>query len=576
MIELFSYQQKAIECILSDPCHSQLISMPTGTGKTITFLKAAEIIKKKCLILVHREELLNQTYDKAKLCGFKEDAISLISSESKPELKSLNIGMVQSLARNLNRYRAEEVEMMIVDEAHHSTADSYREIFDHFKVFDLKKILLGFTATPLRGDKKCLSSIYSSHSYKMTLAEATQNGYICPVHGVRVQIDKELSDIENTGGDYKLDQLDKIMNCEAVNRVVADRCQHLERVPAIIFCTSVDHAQKISDLLNEKERKAAVVSYKSTKKELESIFERLKKGELEFITNAVKLSEGFDYPPIQTIVSIRPTRSPVLYKQMIGRGLRKSEGKYDCLVMEFCGNDPNMICWEDIDQNSTFQSFTESQRKSREDAIGFYRNRFGNPDLKIMDVRLSPFQFYECKIRRFCKYKKNYRYIPFTDGFMIGEMRPQKGAAAYGGGNEIFGYLCLWRRPFKSFYVWDGGAYIGNKNDGNNQELARNGYMRCFQNKDLERNLLAYADHQPDPLGKWYPSEEEPMTAKQKNFFKNPLKLSARKAEMHLEDCAIKQAIERFWIQQKMPDIDSDAVKEGTATSQVYELTGVY
>lgn len=576
MIQLFSYQHKAIESILSDPSHSQLISMPTGTGKTITFLSVAQLLGKKCLILVHREELLNQTYDKAKLCGFKEDDISIISAEKKQSANLLNIGMVQSLSRNLDKYKSEDIELIIVDEAHHSIANSYREIFDHFKVFHQKKKLLGFTATPLRGDKKCLSSIYLSHSYKMTLAEATQNGYICPVHGIRIYIDRELEDIENTGGDYKIDQLDRIMNCDVINNIVAERCQHLERIPALVFCTSVDHAQKIADLLNLKNRKAAVVSYKTPKKEIESIFYLLKSGEIEFITNAVKLSEGFDYPPIQTVISARPTRSPVLYKQMIGRGLRKSEGKYDCLVMEFCGNDPTMICWEDIDQNATFQSFTESQRKSREDALSFYHNRFGNPHIRILDVRISPFQFYECKIRRFCKYKKYYRYIPFNRGFLVGEIRPASSGPPGLSGKEIYGYLCLWEKTFKSFYVWDGGSYIGNAAFQQNQNLKKSSLGLALEVTDLERNLRVWADCQPDPLSKWYPSEEEPMTVKQKSYFKYPLNLSARKAEMHLEDCAIKQAIEKYWIEQKMPDVDSNEVDSGKITVKIYELTGIY
>lgn len=574
-MELYSYQQKAIESILSDPSHSQLISMPTGTGKTITFVSAAKILKKKCLILVHREELLQQTYDKAKLCGFSENDISIICAGKKEDLSLLNIAMVQTLCRNLQKYDPNAIEMIIVDEAHHSTASTYRTVFDHFKVFDQKKMILGFTATPLRGDKACLSSIYESHSFKMTLSEATQNGYICPVHGMRVIIDKELENIENTGGDYKIDDLDNLMNCDAINELVVERCQHLERVPALVFCTSVNHAQKISDLLKNKNRKAACVSYKTSKEELKSIFDDLKNGNLEFIANAVKLSEGFDYPPIQSIISVRPTRSPVLYKQIIGRGLRKSENKYDCFVLEFCGNDPKMINWEDIDNNATFQSFTDSQKKSRQEAAHFYLNRFGSPHVKILDVRVSPFQFYECKIRRFCRYRKDYRYIPFDKGFIVGEIRPDGGPRGLSG-KEIYGYMCLWKNPYKSFYVWDGGCEVGRSSRQQNQNLKSSSLGVAFEVPQLENNLKVYADYQPDPLGKWYPSEEEPMTAKQKSFFRNPLKLSARKTEMHLEDCAIKQAIQRYWIDQKMPNIDCDALESGKIAIKIYELSGIY
>lgn len=543
-MKLYSYQENAIEAILSDPSHSQLISMPTGTGKTITFLNAAKQLNKKCLILVHREELLNQTYDKARLCGFEENDISIICAGKKEHLSHLNIAMVQTLSRNLTRYKAEEIEMMIVDEAHHSTADSYRKIFDHFQIFEKRKTLLGFTATPLRGDNACLSSIYESHSFKMTLSEATQNGYICPVHGMRVIIDKELQEIENTGGDYKIDDLDKVMNCEAINQVVVERCQHLEKVPALIFCTSVDHAQKLAALLREKNRSAECVSYKTDKQELKIILDNLKSGKIEFITNAVKLSEGFDYPPIQSIISVRPTRSPVLYKQIIGRGLRKSEGKYDCFVLEFCGNDPKMINWEDIDNNSTFQSFTESQKKSREEALSFYHNRFTSPNVRILDVRISPFQFYECKIRRVVKFK-HFFYLPHDWGFTVFQLKksygPGKGADRESGFNlwcdEVF-----WKEKYMNFYIWGESDYLWYQPHG-------------WYSPMIPKLISNYASKQADgQMGRWYPSEEESVSGIQKKFLKSSLKLSARKTEMYIEDSAIKQALQKYWIDNAMKD----------------------
>ena len=366
-MKLYSYQERAIEAIESDPSHSQLISMPTGTGKTITFLNAAKRMSKRCLIIVHREELLNQTYKKAIDCGYDEVNISLICASKKEEIGELTISMVQTLSRNLDKYDASSIDMMIVDEAHHSTAKSYGDIFHHFKMFDERKKLLGFTATPLRGDKKLLGSIYNSHSFKMTLSEATQNGYICPVHGIRIDIKKSLENVDSSQGDYDLQQLDKIMNCDSINDVVVERCENLSKTPAIVFCTSVDHARILAKKLREKKRKAISVSYKTSKRALKIIYKWLYEGRIEFITNAVKLSEGFDYPPIQSIILVRPTRSPVLYKQMIGRGLRNFPGKYDCFVLEFSGNDPKMICWDDIDENSTFQSTTLKEKKSREE-----------------------------------------------------------------------------------------------------------------------------------------------------------------------------------------------------------------
>lgn len=575
-MKLYSYQENALLAIDSDPSHSQLISMPTGTGKTITFLAAIKRKNKKCLVLVHRNELLDQTREKAKTLGFLESDISVINSCEKGNLRLLTIAMVQSLNRNLDKYDPEEVEMIVIDEAHHATADSYKKVLKYFQVFEKKKMLLGFTATPLRGDKDCLGDIFQSHSFKMTLSEATQNGYICPVHGLRVDIRRSLENIDALGGDYNPEQLEKVMNCDSINELIVSRCEHLEKVPAIIFTTSVDHAEKLAALLKERGRKAASVSYRSTKDHLKKVFDDLKSGELHFITNAVKLSEGFDYPPIQTVILARPTRSPVLYKQMIGRGLRNHPEKYDCFVLEFSGNDPKMICWEDIDQNCTFQATTLEEKQSRKEALGTYRAKFGAERVKVIDVRVSPFKFYECNIRRIFGYRKEFRALPYHEGFCVFQfirVKKPKVSDIYGFNCHV--HMCFWEKMYKSFFVWDGGGPLW--------QQAEVGWTI----EECEKQALHFANCQAGGLSRWYPSEEEPITRKQKSFLKNPMNTSARKAEMHIEECAIKQAIQKYWIDSIMPEIDGENPEDETSTFKeitdrikhkrtIFQLTGVY
>lgn len=534
-MQLYSYQQRVLEAIANDPSHSQLISMPTGTGKTITFLHAIRSQKKRCLLLVHREELLKQSYEKALLCGFNAEEISLIRSSKKDPFSLLTIAMVQTLVKNLNDYRSEDVEMVVVDEAHHTPAKSYMDILHFFKVFDQKKLLLGFTATPLRGDKKQLENIFCSHSFKMTLSEATQNGYICPVHGLRVELEKTLANIDSKGGDYDLSALDHIMNCDVINDIVADKLEHSSRKPGIIFCVSILHAKAVASKLRKKKLRAISISYKTSKRALDRIFGLLRSGRIDYISNAVKLSEGFDFPALESIIMLRPTRSPVLYKQMIGRGLRRSKDKHDCLVIEFAGNDPKMICWDDIDENCTFQASSSSDIKSRSEAKTFYKQRFRSPAIAVIDVRVSHFKFYECKIRRLIKFRKKFRYVPFDEGFVVFEFKPINvtGGTFY----NNFCYMCMWKDPYKSFYIW-------NEGDLHFTQLGRT-------MQELEKMCLWYAESQPNGgLGKWYPSEEEPMTGKQRFLLPKTLTMSARKAEMFLEDRTIKKAITNFWIDQ--------------------------
>jgi len=548
MITLYPYQQNVLDAITSDPSPSQLISMPTGTGKTITFLSVVKKAGKKCLILVHREELLKQTYDKAIKLGFIEREISLITSQDKPKANVLNIAMVPTLVRNLDKYQPDDIEMMVIDEAHHATAPSYTRIIDHFKIKSSNKLLLGFTATPLRGDKDCLSSVFESHTFKMTLSEATQLGYIVPAHGIRISMDKGLADVENIGQDYDLSKLDKIMNCPEVNDLICDRCKHMNKVPGIIFCTSVDHARNISKGLRKCGRKAISVSYKTSKPMLKRIFDLLNRGRIEFITNAVKLSEGFDHPPIQTVIIARPTRSPVLYKQMIGRGLRNSPDKEECFVLEFSDSDPKMIKWEDIDENNSFQSFNEKSRVGRKAALDNYKTIFRNsPNVKILNVRESHFNFYECFIRRIVKFRKFYYYAPTQDGFAVFELIPSKSQCV--GMDRQYNFktsFLSWKEKYRSF------TFAG----GWKNEILYESHMG-YPIWSLVEKMDWMLDKQN--LAIWYPSELEPVRNSQKKIA-NQLMIkgemgSARRAQMLIEDTFIKRAIEQFWMKDKFPEV---------------------
>lgn len=545
-MKLFAYQEKVLEAVSVDPCHSQLISMPTGTGKTITFLHLAKSLNKRCLILVHREELLNQTYEKAKLCGYAEEEISLVNSEKKGEIRKLTIAMVQSLARNLSKYSPNDLDAIIVDEAHHATAPSYRNIFDHFQVFEQKKQLFGFTATPLRGDKSLLSNIFESHSFKLTLSEATKMGYICPVYGLRIQIDKALDQIETVQGDYDIQALDRIMNCDEVNNIVVEKCKNLRKTPGVIFCTSVDHAHTIASMLRKEGKKAISISYKTPKSTLARIYKMLNKGSVDYITNAVKLSEGFDHPPLQSVIIVRPTRSPVLYKQMIGRGLRKHPGKEDCCVLEFTGSDPSMMRWEDIDENATFQMISKQERISEKEARKQIAQKFGKK-IVILDVRLSPFNFYECFLIRLENYKKRFYYMPGKDRFLIFYLvDAEKQVKGYDKYFNVMVWHCVWNKEYEDFSLWTDGVlfyqYFG------------------YDIPTIERDIIWKYIH-VNPFGKWYPSEEDMITPRQKKILGHDSKHSARKAEFLIEDKCYRKLIEDYWINGKYSNIKEQLKK---------------
>lgn len=549
-MQLYDYQKNVIEACKGCESHSQLISMPTGTGKTITFLSLAKEYNKKTLILVHREELLRQTYEKARLCGYEERDVAIISAEKKEKLGLLNIAMVQSLNRNLEKYSCDDIELVVVDEAHHATANSYLNIFKYFKVFEDKKKIFGFTATPLRGDRDHLSNVFHSHPFKMTLSEATKLGYIVPVSGLRIEMNKSLSEIDMQQGDYDLQQLEKVMNCDSVNDIIVEKCKFLQKTPSIIFTTSVDHAEKLSKKLRENGRKAISVSYKTSKRTLSIIFRMLQRGSIDFITNAVKLSEGFDFPALKGVILARPTRSPVLYKQMIGRGLRNYPGKFDCYVLEFTSNDPKMMRWEDLDETATFQSSTEKQKRSYQEAKNHYLGLFNkSSNIKVIDVRVSPFEFYECKIRRVVKGKDCY-FVPFTEGFCYCRIAPHRmnGYVLY----DLYATMLFWHKKYESFYVWDVPDVL----------MTAQGPR---EKRELILGPQFYAE--ANKFSKWYPSDLQAISREQKLLMKkmeiNFLKMkSSRKAEMEIEDKSISMAIDQYLSQGKFSGIMKIKFKE--------------
>lgn len=552
-MKLFDYQKKVLDTVFSDPCKQQLVSMPTGTGKTITFLSLAKEYDKNTLIIVHREELLNQTYEKAIKLGIDPLQISIFSSAKKETGSKICIAMVQTLCRNLSQFTKDDFDLMIIDEAHHATSDSYLKIIDYFDFRDSEKLLIGFTATPLRSDGRLLSHLFKSHSYKMTLSEATQLGYIVPVRGIKINMEKSLKDLDVIGNDYDLSQLDKVMNCEEVNNVIVERCKSVLFRPGIIFTTSIDHAEKIKDLLNTNGINSQSVNYKTSKSDLLSIYEKLKKGEIDFVTNAVKLSEGFDEPNIRSVIIARPTRSPILYKQMIGRGLRNHENKDECFVLEFTPNDNNMVSWDEIDQNSTFQSFTPGQTRDIKSAKTFYESRFNSSQIVVNDVRISPFNFYECELQRLITYKKHYKYMNFKHGVIFFRYIPT--ANKKWEGVNLAAWAILWKKPYETFSPWDDMWLQSWREFTHPSKNFPGAYPVDYFEKWI---VEGYLKKQPTFMGRWYPSEEEPISNRQKKLLskfmkKIPDSMKARKAEFEIEDYYIQEIINKYFMDEKFP-----------------------
>jgi ATP-dependent helicase IRC3 len=349
-MKLRQYQQECLERIrgrYKKGARRLLVSLPTGTGKTVVFAAMPRFfeMKKRMLVLAHRQELLEQAA--AKFAAVAPDLSVGIEqgSRSAPSDARIVIASVPTVGREassrLLRLDPEQFYLVVVDEAHHAVAATYRRVFDHFKLFanDSKRLLVGFTATPRRGDKQALSEVFEQIAYARSLPEMVREGFLCPVRGWRVHSKTDIGAVRIRHGDYVESDLARAIDVPERNRLVVDAYESLASGRrAIAFCVNVAHVQGLSAAFAERGIPAAPVWGAMPEDERRSALRRFRDGEVSVLTNCNVLTEGFDEPRVDCVLMARPTRSHLLYAQMVGRGTRLYETKSDLLVIDIVDN----------------------------------------------------------------------------------------------------------------------------------------------------------------------------------------------------------------------------------------------
>ena len=339
---LRQYQTEAKDAILQEwgkGIQRTLLVMVTGGGKTIIFSKVIEECVRKgqrVLVLAHRGELLDQAADKlAKStglqCATEKAEQSCLDSESR--WYRVVVGSVQSMMREarLGRFTPDYFDVIVVDEAHHVLADSYRRILDYFE--DAK--VLGVTATPDRGDMKNLGAVFESLAYEYTLPRAIREGFLSPIKAMTIPLKLDISGVSMSAGDYALGGLGTALDpyLEQIADEMAKVC--LER-KTVVFLPLIATSKKMRMLLERRGFRAAEVNGNSTdREETLTAFDR---GDTNVLCNSMLLTEGWDCPSVDCIVVLRPTKIRSLYCQMVGRGTRLCTGKDHLLLLDFLWN----------------------------------------------------------------------------------------------------------------------------------------------------------------------------------------------------------------------------------------------
>jgi superfamily II DNA or RNA helicase len=333
------YQEGAVSGGLEEikSNRSTLIVMPTGSGKTRVMTEIARRHNQRTLVLAHRDELLQQAVARfGHDTGFR---IGLDQAQQFAHDEQIVIGSVQTISRKdrLERFDPKRFDLIMVDEAHHATATTYRRVLDYFGGAKV----IGVTATPDRADEKAMGQVFDSVAYLYEIEDAIRDGWLCDVVCSRIEIGGlDLSSVKTVAGDLNQGDLDAAMAVEEVLLGVADATmREAGDRKTLVFTTSVANAHKLAEIMNRHRQDCARAVDGKTELDLrrETLVDH-KVGAYQFLVNVGIATEGYDDPTISCVAIARPTKSRALYTQMAGRGLRIAPDKSDCLLLDFVGN----------------------------------------------------------------------------------------------------------------------------------------------------------------------------------------------------------------------------------------------
>lgn len=348
-LELRPYQREALDAIRAGykrGIRRPLVSLPTGTGKTILFSAMASGALARgsgVLVLAHRDELLSQAADKMHQYDPALDALTLglVKAESDQWDRPVVVASVQTLGIERRLARIDRrFDLVIVDEAHHAAADSYQRVLRGVRSFeDDGPLTLGVTATPQRADALGLDETFQEVVYHRDILWGIRSGYLCDLIGRQVKLEAlDLSKAKTRRGDFVEGEVGEMLEAaEAPRHGVRAWKLYAKGRKTIVFTPTIALAQEFAIEFAGAGVSAGFISGKTPLEERRRVLRDFHSGKLLVVCNASVLTEGFDEPSVECILIARPTKSHPLYVQMVGRGTRLFPGKKNCLVMDLVG-----------------------------------------------------------------------------------------------------------------------------------------------------------------------------------------------------------------------------------------------
>ena len=337
VIEFREHQQSAIENLQDMREHGESIALlyhATGTGKTFTAVSDAQRCGERTLFIAHTRELVSQARGTFKDI-WPSVQTGLYVAEQKDANSYVVCGSIQSIAQNLDQFKADDFGYIIIDECHHGTASTYKKILGHFK----PKFTLGLTATPERTDGEDILEIFQNVAHKLDLKTAVEIGELVPIRCIRIKTNVDLSMVRINGIKYHLQDLESKLFVPERNKVIVDTyLQYVKNKKTVVFCASVKHAEEIASLFRERDIQCEAVSGLLKSKKRTKILDQYENGDINVLCACDLLNEGWDSPRTEVLFMARPTMSKTLYLQQLGRGMRKCKGKDYLMVFDFIDN----------------------------------------------------------------------------------------------------------------------------------------------------------------------------------------------------------------------------------------------
>jgi superfamily II DNA or RNA helicase len=328
------YQVEAQQAILEHRARgirSQLVSLATGLGKSVVIATLPKLLSLRpgdvTVVVAHRDELIEQLAEKFRI----ENPEALIGIEKAERRASDECNIVVATVQTLADKRLEEfvkrfhrrISLFVIDEAHHAAAPSYRAIVDAVLAQRPEAMILGFTATPNRGDGVRLVDVFEKIVYTMDARKAIDAGYLVPVKSYAVATTTNLDDVASRGGDFVIGQLAAAVNVTQRNRVLVEAYKKsTPGLKALVFTASVEHARDVAEEFVAHGVNAEWASGETPREERERIVREFRGDGIDVLVNCGLYLEGFDVPSVQVILNARPTKSTTLYTQITGRALR--------------------------------------------------------------------------------------------------------------------------------------------------------------------------------------------------------------------------------------------------------------